>query len=186
MDTSPPLGQHPLSPLNRGVSPPPFLGLPCPRGGRHSKLSQLRIAWSLFLPYLEVINSAASDLWGWGWEAGMPRAGAGRGRQCVGGVGSTVDEETGSDAPETKSPRMGFRGWDSGEREGWMGSGAGASPPREIPPRGVIGLLDRPPLLGHRTGDSGVGLAPLLPTSRTRTQFVLTTRSLIGPPTRSR
>lgn len=59
-----------------------------------------------------------------------------------------MDEETGSDAPETKSPRMGFRGWDSGEREGWMGSGAGAgsggvsdTPPREIPPRGVIGLL---------------------------------------------
>lgn len=118
----------------------------------------------------------------------MPRAGARRGRQCVGGVGVHHFAIRGSDAPETKSPRMGFRGWDSGEREGWKGSGSGGRghPPREIPPRGVSGLLDRPPLLGHRTGDSGVGLAPLLPTSRTRTQFVLTTRSLIGPPTRSR
>jgi len=118
----------------------------------------------------------------------MPRAGARRGRQCVVGVGVHHFAIRGSDAPETKSPRMGFRGWDSGKREGWMGAGAGAgdTPPREIPPRGVSGLLDRPPLLGHRTGDSGVGLAPLLPTSRTRTQFVLTTRSLIGPPTRSR
>lgn len=66
----------------------------------------------------------------------MPRAGAGRGRQCVGGVGATVDEETGSDAPETKSPRMGFLGWDSGGREGWMGSGAGS---------GSGGVSDTPP-----------------------------------------
>lgn len=61
LDTSSPLGQHPLSPLNRGESPPPFLGLLCPRGWRPSKLSH-SLARSLFIPYLEVINSAASEV----------------------------------------------------------------------------------------------------------------------------
>jgi len=80
--------------------------------------------------------------------------------------------------------KRGIRG--SG-RDGWERERRGIRhPPARSPLGGVIGLLDRPPLLGHRTGNPGVGLAPLLPTSRTRTQFVLTTRSLIGPPTRSR
>ena len=97
---------------------------------------------------------------------------------CDPGFGRARNEK-----PPDGVPGVGF-----GEAGGMDGSGSGGRghPPREIPPRGVSGLLDRPPLLGHRTGDSGVGLAPLLPTSRTRTQFVLTTRSLIGPPTRSR
>jgi hypothetical protein len=66
----------------------------------------------------------------------MPRAGARRGRQRVGGVGVHHFAIRGSDAPETKSPRMGFRGWDSGKREGWMGAGAGA---------GSGGVSDTPP-----------------------------------------
>lgn len=74
----------------------------------------------------------------------MPRAGAGRGRQCVGGVGAHHFAIRGSDAPETKSPRMGFQGWDSGSgRDGWErerrpgAAGYQPPPPREIPPRGV-------------------------------------------------
>ena len=65
----------------------------------------------------------------------MPRAGARRGRQCVGGVGAHHFAIRGSDAPETKSPRMGFRGWDSGEREGWdRERGPGAAGYQTPPP----------------------------------------------------
>lgn len=97
----------------------------------------------------------------------------------------TADEGMG--IAGTKSPRMGFPGVGFGGVEGRRSGGCGSEgyrTPREIPPRGYqkgeVG-----PLIGHRLGDSGVGLAPLLPAIRTRTQFVLTTRSLIGPPTRS-
>ena len=94
-------------------------------------------------------------------------------------------KETGSDAPETKSPRMGFPGVRFG---GGEGGGPGDADQRVVrpPARYPLGGGEIGPLIGHGTGDSGVGLAPLLPTIRTRTQFVLTTRSLIGPPARSR
>ena len=78
----------------------------------------------------------------------MPRAGARRGRQCVGGVGVHHFAIRGSDAPETKSPRMGFRGWDSGEREGWKGSGSGGRERRGISPPPPA----RSPLGGVRKG----------------------------------
>lgn len=130
-------------------------------------------------------NSSPRQVWGFGSGAGMPRAGAGRGRQCVGGVGSTAGKETGSDAPETKSPRIGFPGVGFG---GSGGGGPGDADQSVIrpPARYPLGGGEIGPLIGHRLGDSGVGLAPLLPTIRTRTELVLTTRSLIGPPTRSR
>jgi len=111
----------------------------------------------------------------------MPRAGAGRGRQCVGGVGPHHFTIRGPDALETKSPRMGFPGVGFGGAGG-MGPGDAdervVSPPPARSPLGEVG-----PLIGHRLGNAGIGLAPLLPPRGTRTQFVLTTRSLIGPPT---
>jgi hypothetical protein len=41
------------------------------------------------------------------------------------------------------------------------------------------------PLIGHCAGDAGIGLGSLLPAGGTRTEFVLATGGLIGPPPRS-
>lgn len=73
----------------------------------------------------------------------------------------------------------GIRGEEKGEDPGDADQRVSRPPARS--PLGEVG-----PLIGHRLGYSGVGLAPLLPPRWTRTQFVLATRSLIGPPARSR
>lgn len=72
----------------------------------------------------------------------MPRAGVWRGRQRVGWVGSTAGKETGSDAPETKSPRMGFPGVGFG---GSGGGGPGDTDQRDIrpPARSPLGGTER-------------------------------------------